>query len=170
MADKFLQVGTTGNLEEKEAIVVGGSAENAGSIVALDENGKLDDTVMPVGIGAETKVITASENLSANDVVNIYDDAGTVKVRKANATDDTKPAHGYVKDAVTSGSQAVVYTDGYLPGTGLTIGSKYFLSAETPGGVTTTPPSATGNIAQVIGVAVSTTDIKFEPLVPIKRA
>lgn len=170
MADKFLQVGTSGNLEEKEATVTGGSAENAGDIVALNEDGKLDDTVMPVGIGAETKVIEASENLSANDVVNIYDDAGTVKVRKADATDDTKPAHGYVKEAVTSGSQAVVYTDAYLPGTGLTVGSKYFLSAETPGAVTTTPPSDAGNIAQVIGIAVSTTDIKFEPLIPIRRA
>lgn len=170
MADKFLQVGTSGNLEEKEATVTGGSAENAGDIVALNEDGKLDDTVMPVGIGAETKVIEASENLSANDVVNIYDDAGAVKVRKADATDDTKPAHGYVKEAVTSGSQAVVYTDAYLPGTGLTVGSKYFLSAETPGAVTTTPPSDAGNIAQVIGIAVSTTDIKFEPLIPIRRA
>lgn len=170
MADKYLKVGTTGNLEEVEATVVSAGASNAGDIPALDANGKLDDTVMPEGIGAETQVMPASEALSANDVVNIWDDMGVAKCRKANATDATKPAHGYVKTAVESGSNATVYTDGYLPGTSLTVGSKYFLSAATPGAVTTTPPSGTGNIMQQVGKAVSATAIKFEPLTPIVRA
>jgi len=169
MADKYLKVGSTGNLEEVEATVQSAGEGNAGDIPALGTNGKLDDTVMPEGIGAETQVMPASEGLAANDVVNIYDDTGTTKCRKADATDATKPAHGYVKAAVELGSNATVYTDGYLPGTTLTIGSKYFLST-TPGAITTTPPSATGNIAQCIGVAVSATQIKFEPLTPIVRA
>lgn len=170
MADKYLKVGSTGNLEEMEAIVESTGAGNAGNIVALDAAGKLDDTVMPAGIGAEVVVLAASEALAENDVVNIFDDTGTTKCRKANATDATKPGHGYVKAAVELGANATVYTDGYLPGTGLTVGSKYFLSATTPGAVTTTPPAATGNITQVIGVAVSATEIKFEPLTPILRA
>ncbi len=169
MADKYLKVGSNGNLEEVEATVQSAGAGNAGDIPALGADGKLDDTVMPDGIGAETVVLAASENLAENDVVNIFDDSGTTKCRKADATDATKPAHGYVKAAVTSGSNATVYTDGYLPGTGLTVGSKYFLST-TPGEVTTTPPASTGNILQKIGVAVSTTAIKFEPLTPIVRA
>jgi len=170
MADKYLKVGSTGNLEEVEATVQSAGAGNAGEIPALDADGKLDDTVMPAGIGAETQVMAASEALAENDVVNIFDDTGTTKCRKASAADATKPAHGYVKAAVESAANATVYTDGYLPGTSLTVGSKYFLSAATPGAVTTTPPSATGNILQQIGGAVSTTAIKFEPLTPIVRA
>ena len=169
MADKYLKVGSTGNLEEVEATVQSAGAGNAGEIPALGEDGKLDDTVMPDGIGAETQVMAASEALAENDVVNIYDDSGTTKCRKADATDASKPAHGYVKAAVELGANATVYTDGYLPGTGYTVGSKYFL-ATTPGGVTTTPPSATNNITQEIGSAVSVTAIKFEPLTPIVRA
>jgi len=170
MADKYLKVGTTGNLEEVEAIVTSLGEGSAGEIPALDATGKLDDSVMPAGIGAEVVVLPASEALAENDVVNIWDDTGTTKVQKAKASDATKPGHGYVKAAVESAANATVYTDGYLPGTSLTIGSKYFLSAATGGLVTTTPPAATGNIAQVIGVAVSATEIKFEPLTPILRA
>jgi hypothetical protein len=170
MADKYIKIGSNGNLEEVEATVQSAGAENAGDIPALGTDGKLDDTVMPDGIGAETQVMAASEGLSPNDVVNIFDDTGTTKCRKADATDATKPADGYVKAAVELGANATVYTDGYLPGTGLTVGSKYFLSADTPGAVTTTPPSGTGNIMQQIGKAVSPTAIKFEPLTPIVRA
>lgn len=162
MAEKYLKVGTTGNLEEVEATVQSSGAADAGKIVALGADGKLDDTVMPEGIGAEVIVVQAGEDLSANDVVNIYDNAGTLTARKADATDATKPAIGYVKEAATGGSNVSVYTDGFLPGSGFTPGSKYFL-ATTPGQVTTTPPSGSGNIVQYIGRAISTDKIKFEP-------
>ena len=118
---------------------------------------------MPEGVSAETQVAEASEALAENDVVNLWDDSGTLKARKADATDDTKPVHGYVKEGVTLGNNATVFTDGFLPGTGLTIGSKYFLST-TPGTVTTTAPSGEDEIVQPVGVAVSATRIKFEPM------
>ena len=92
-----------------------------------------------------------------------FDDAGTLKCRKANATDATKPVHGYVIANVLAGNNATVYTDSYLPGTGLTRGSKYFLSAATGGAVTATAPTGSGNIVQCVGVAIDTTAIKFEP-------
>lgn len=170
MADKYLKVGSTGNFEEVEATVQSAGAGNAGDIPALGADGKLDDTVMPEGIGAETIVHPTSEALTANDLVNIFDDSGTVKCRKADATDATKRANGYIKASYDLGANATIYTDGYLPGTGLTVGSKYFLSADTPGAVTATPPAVTGNILQQIGEAVSATQIKFEPLTPIVRA
>jgi hypothetical protein len=124
--------------------------------------------IFPYGIGANIIVLAASEALAADDVVNIYDDTGTTKCRKANATNATKPAHGYVKASVESGSNATVYLDGLLPGTGLTVGSSYFLST-TGGLVTTTPPSSTGNVWQKIGNAVDTDKIEFEPEDPIIR-
>lgn len=163
MAEKYLKVGTTGNLEEVEATTTSTGAADAGKIIALNGEGKLDDTMLPAGVGAEVIVAQASEDLAANDVVNLYDNAGTLSVRKASAADATKPAHGYVKEAVTSGGNATVYTDGFLPGSGLTIGSKYFLDATNPGTVTTTPPSGSGNIVQAVGVAIATDKIKFEP-------
>ncbi len=162
MADKYLAWGTNA-IQEKEATVQSAGAGDAGKIAALDAGGKLDETLMPDGISAENQVAEASEDLVANDVVNFFDDSGTLKCRKANATNTTKPAHGYVKDGVTTGNNATVFTDGFLPGTGLTIGSKYYLSAAAAGEVTTTAPSGTGNIAQPVGVAISETKIKFEP-------
>lgn len=169
-AKKYLKLDDSNkSIAEESAIVTSSGASNDGDLVALDASGKLDDTVMPEGIGANIIVLPASEALSANNVVNIYDDTGTTKTRKANATDGTKPAHGYVKASVESGSNATVYLDGALPGTGLTVGSSYFLSA-TGGLVITTPPSSTGNVWQKIGNAVDDDKIEFEPEDPIVRA
>jgi hypothetical protein len=125
--------------------------------------------MMPTGIGADTTVIAASEALSAGDYVNIWDDAGTPKVRKADAS-TVKPADGFVKDACSSGANATVYHEGANgQHTGLTGGARYFLSSTTPGGVTTTPPSASGSIVQFIGKATSATSINFEAAAPIER-
>src|SRR3546814_9813597 len=85
-----------------------------------------------------TQTLTATENLAVNDLVNIYNSSGA-KVRKANATDGTKPAHGYVKEAVVSGNPAIVFFDGENAGlSGLTAGT-YFLST-TGGQMSTSPP------------------------------
>lgn len=169
-AKKYLKLDDSSkSIAEEQATVTSAGAADEGKIVALDAAGKLDDTVMPDGIGANTIVLPASEALAANDVVNIYDDTGTTKTRKANATNATKPAHGYVKASVESGSNATVYLDGSLPGTGLTIGSSYFLSA-TGGLVTATPPSTTGNVWQKIGNAIDDDKIEFKPEDSIVRA
>ncbi len=170
MPDKFIQIDSSGRLAEKASVDTSAGAGDAGKVVALDAAGKINENMMPTGVSAETKVANASEALAENDVVNFWDDTGTLKVRKANATDATKPAHGYVKAAVTEGNPATVYTDGLLPGSGLTIGSRYFLSAATGGAVTATAPTGTGNILQVVGVAISATEIKFEPQDPVIRA
>jgi hypothetical protein len=114
---------------------------------------------------ATTQTLTSTEALAANDLVNIYNSSGA-KVRKANATDGTKPAHGYVKAAVVSGDPAIVYFDGENDGvSGLTPGT-YFLST-TGGQMVTAPPSANGNIAQKVGVATASGSFVFEPGEPI---
>ena len=157
VTEKFMHT-VNGSMSEKTALVSSGGAGDAGKIVAVGVDGKLDSTVMPSGIVAETSTALTSEILVANDVVNVYDDAGTLKVRKADATDDTKPATGYVLAGFASGVQATIYTGGYLPGVALTIG-KYFLAVG--GGISNVVPNATGNIIQSIGRAISTTKIKF---------
>lgn len=167
--NKFLSIGT-GGLEEKSAITTSGGAGDANKIVATGGDGRLHTSLMPVGIGAETKSITASETLAAGDLVNIWSDSGTVKCRKADASNN-RPAHGFVLSAANANNQATVYFEGTITGlTGLTVGSRYYLSATTPGALSTTVPTASGQIYQVVGVAISTTELTFEPEEPIVRA
>jgi len=127
--------------------------------------------VKPVttAVSAFTITLPAYENLSAGDFVNIFDDAGVTKVRKADASAN-KPAHGYVLDDVAAGSDATVYFDGHNTKlSGLTVGTYYFLSDTTPGGVTNTPPSTTGYFIQRLGIAIDNTtiDVEIEPPIEI---
>ena len=125
---------------------------------------------MPVGIGADSKILPASENLAAGDLVNVWTDTGTAKARKADATVAGKEANGFVLAAVTLGQNATVYFDGTNTQlSGLTPGAVYYLST-TAGGVTTTPPSGSGNVVQRVGRAVSATELTFEPGEPITLA
>lgn len=170
MADKYLY-NNQGQITEKEATVTSSGSADAGKIVALDSTGRLDNSVMPVGVGADTATIAASEALAAGDFVNIWNDAGTAKVRKADASTSGKEANGFVLSAVTSGNNATVYFEGSNTQlSGLTPGTIYFLSDATPGGVTTTAPSGTGKIVQKVGRSTSATTINFEPSDPIVLA
>lgn len=158
MADKPIQL-VNGKLTEVEGTVVSVGAGDAGNIPALDSNGKLDVSVLPTGVGPNVKVILASENIGAGKYVNIYDNAGTPNVRLADNS-NSREAHGFVKDAVTSGNNATVYFEGTNDDlSGLTIGSRQFLG--TAGGVTATPPTFAGGaqISQLVGTAISATEI-----------
>jgi hypothetical protein len=160
MADKYIR-NNAGVLTEKEATVVSVGSSDAGEIVALDSTGKLDLTVMPVGIGPDVYEIPASENLSAGDFVNVWNDDGVAKVRKADATTNGKQAHGYVLETVTSGADATVYFEGSnTQVTGATPGPIFL--ATTAGGFSSTAPTGSGNIVQRLGVAVSSTVVNFE--------
>lgn len=166
---KYLKVGTDGNPTEEAAITTSAGAGDSGKIPALDAAGRVDNSMMPVGIGADTKTIQASENLSAGDLVNVWDNSGA-KARKADASGGiAKKCHGFVLSAVTSGNNATVYFEGTITGlTGLTVGASYFVS--TTGAPSLTVPTTSGHIVQNIGVAISTTEISFEPQTPMLRA
>lgn len=167
MADKYIK-NNAGQLAEVEGTVTSAGAGDAGKIVALDSSGKLDTTVMPTGIGAQTQAMVCSENLTAGDLVNIWNDSGTRKARRADCSNGRR-AHGFVLSGFTSGATATIYLDDTITGlTSLTSGSMYYLS--TTGGITSTAPSTSGYISQEIGVAVSTTAISFEPQQPITLA
>lgn len=160
MADKYLY-NNAGQMTEKAAITTSAGAGDSGKIPALDGSGRFDSTFMPVGIGAETKSITASEDLAAGDFVNVHVSSGT-KVRKADAS-NAYEAMGFVLSSVTSGQAATVYFEGMNTScSGLTAGTKYFLSG-TAGVPTATAPSTAGHIVQKIGVAASATELSFEP-------
>lgn len=164
MAQKYVSL--VGGLKKLiEAVVTSVGAGDAGKIPALDAAGKLDNSLMPTGIGAETESIPASEDLSAGDFVNIWDDAGTLKIRKADASGGFgKKADRFVLAAVTTGNNGTVYplTDINNQLAGLTIGANYWLSGTAAGAVTTTPPTSTGYIIQYLGKASATTQILTE--------
>lgn len=162
VAQKFLTKGV-GVLAEAQAIDTSAGAGDAGKIPALGATGRLNENMMPAGISAETQVCKAgSGGLAENDVVYIHLVTVTLTADKADATDATKRAQGYVKAAVSEGDDATVFLDGELPGSGLTPGAKYYLTT-TPGTVSVTAPSGSGNMVQCVGEAVSATAIKFDP-------
>lgn len=159
-ASKFIAL-VSGRLKEIVATVSSAGAADDGKIVALDNTGRLDSSVMPVGLGDDTKSIQASESLGAGNLVNLWNSAGEFRVRKADATQMGKEAHGFVLSSVSSGDQATVFFEGTNTSlAGLTPG-RYYL-ATTPGEVTSVPPIASGNVVQYVGNAVTSTEIAFE--------
>lgn len=133
----------------------------ANKVVKLDGSGKLDSTVMPVGIGADTAIVVASEALVAGDFVNIWNSAGAFKVRKADASVAGKHAMGFVLAAVASAGNATVYFEGTnTQVTGQTPGDVFLQTTAGIGGATV--PSASGNVVQRIGFAVSATAVNFQ--------
>lgn len=162
MADKYVSI-SSGRRTLVEATVTSAGAANNGDIVALDTDGRLNLSMMPTGIGPDTKTIVASEALSAGNLVNVWNDTGTAKARKADATTSGKEAVGFVLSAAASAANALVYFEGVITGlSGLTPGTRYYL-ATTAGGTTATAPSASGNVCQYIGTAISATELSFEP-------
>jgi hypothetical protein len=165
-AQRFLAL-VSGKMKQIVASVIG----TVDAIPAGGADGRLDVSWMPVGVAPEVNVCDATETLSAGDFVNLFLSGGVIKCRKADATTNGKPAHGFVLGAVTSGTSATVYrisnTNTSL--TGLTIGADYYLST-TAGGVTTTPPSTAGNIVQYLGRASSDTELVFENTMTVEVA
>lgn len=159
---KFLAY-LNGRIRRMTALIASTGVADANKIVATGADGRLDESLMPVGIGADLAMLPASEALAGGDFVNIWNDGGVPSVRKADAATEGKEAVGFVLDSFASGATASVYFEGRNTSlVGLTPGSRYYLSATTPGAVTTTPPNSAGNVVQFLGQAFSATELAFE--------
>ncbi len=166
---KYLEHDGQGGSREVQPVNTSAGAGDAGKMVQLDAGGKVAESMMPTGIGADTAVLEASENLAAGDIVNIWDDAGTTKVRKADASGTGMAANGFVIAAAISGANATVYFEGTNNQlTGMTGGNRQFLSATTAGDITPVAPTGTGEIVQIVGKAYSATEMTFEYTNPIE--
>lgn len=157
---------SAGAIAEVQPVTTSAGAADATKLAQLDGAGRFDNSVLPVGIGADTNPVQASEALAAGDFVNVHDVAGAFRCRKADATVSGKQADGFVLAAVASGANATIYSEG--PNTAVTAqtpGQKFL--ATTAGTATATAPSGAGNVVQRIGVAMSATVINFEPQPPI---
>ena len=158
MPHKYLTIGTDGNQRLLAAAAQSLGEPSAGSIVALDESGKIDETMMPTGIGAPTRAFLTSESLSAGDLVNIHDDEGIMKVRKADATDVGKVAHGFVEEAFASGTTATVYFAGEADQT-VPDGVRELFLSKTPGKAGTF--DATAAFRQSVGYSTGPNSFAF---------
>lgn len=166
---KYLE-NNAGQIREVSGLTTSSGAGDAGKIPQLDGSGRLDNSLMPTGIGADTEVMATSENLSSGELVNIWNDGGTRKARKADASNGRR-AHGFVLAGTTSPNNATIYFSGDITGlTSLTPGNPMYLSGTTAGAATATAPSTAGQISQEIGIAISATAITFEAQQPITLA
>lgn len=168
---KYLQQGTAG-FDEKAFLDSSSGAGDAGKPIALDASGLLPTSMLPAGVGANTFTRPTSENLSAGDLVDIYDAAGVSTARRADASVTGKTADGFVKAGTTTPANATIYGPGEtISGlTSLTIGAVYYLSNTTPGKIVTPAPTTSGHVAQRVGVALSATELLFQPGEAVTRA
>lgn len=164
MADKYIAL-LSGIETEVEGKVTGGTAAEAGKIPALDSTGRLDESLMPVGIGADMAVLTAAEALSAGALVYIKSDGEVANASGASAGNE---AVGFVLAAYSASDDAYVYFEGRNTElSGLTVGARYYLSDLVAGGITATPidntnPANAGKKHQYVGRAISATSLSFE--------
>lgn len=145
---------TTGHL-------LGRNTAGTGAVEELTVSSGLKMTGTTLDITNSSYVtLLASETLAAGDLVNIYNNAGTANMQKANATTSAKPAHGFVLAPVTTGTSGIAYLAGINTAvTGQTPG-RVFLSTSA-GLATSTVPTTAGNIVQDIGIALSATSLHF---------
>lgn len=152
-----------GKTKQVFAILASAGAGDSGKIPALDAAGRLDNSFMPLGIGAATNEAVASEALGAGKFVNFFNDGGVFSARLADNSNG-RPAHGFVETAFSAAATATVYPlDGVNANlTGLTIGAEYWLG--TAGGVISTAldPADVANVNKVcqsLGEAKSATEL-----------
>ncbi len=147
------------------ATLLGGSATYAYMIPCLDAAGRLAESMMPPGWGANTSTTMAAEALGAFKLVG-HNSSGQARLADAS---NAYPCQGFTKASFASAAEATIYKDGSLTGfTGLTPGAAVYLS--TAGGVTqdvSTIEATNGAISQEIGWASSATTIEFNLQEPV---
>lgn len=163
---KLQQINTNGTKQEYAGKATSSGAGDAGEFMILGPDGKADITFMPNGVAADAVSATAGEALAAGDFVYI---TNTGTVMKADATVIAKAARGYTLVSVLNAALATIYFDESNSAlSAMTPGATYYLST-TPGAVTTTAPTGTGNIVQEIGFASSATNLHVNIKEPVIR-
>ncbi len=104
-----------------------------------------------------------SEAATYGQLVNLYNNGGTLNARLSNLTTSAKPVRGYCSEAkgVASGSTGLVLLTGkIISQSGLTPGALYY-GSNTGGGYST----SAGTVSQIIGYALSDTELYLNPTI-----
>ena len=101
----------------------------------------------------------------------LYSRSSDGKVGKAIANDTVDKASciGFAETSKSTGETVRCLTHGQLASSGLTRGSDYYLSGSSAGGITTTPPNASGQYLVRVGRASSTTQLIVKIEAPTVR-
>lgn len=146
---------------------------NPDIVVILDPQVDVLETPAEQGPPGPTAVpslsVKAGENLLAGDFVNLYNDAGFVKIRKATAATLGYEATGWIGADTLSGNWATMYFSYINPFQTSISPGPVFLST-TPGQATATAPSGSTQVVQRIGYALGATGISFQFSEPILLA
>lgn len=163
----FLKIGTTGLPTTDSTVQTSAGAGDSGKIPGLDAGGKLDATFMPTGFGSDTRTVTAGETIAGGSVGYLN---GTGQILKADANAVAKAAMCFVLATISNAASGTVYFgSGIITGlSGLTPGQPYFLSNIATGavGLYSSFTFTSGDIVQQVGVALSATELYFEPQIP----
>lgn len=155
---KFLKLDTSGVYIENSTIAASAGVADADKVVATNTIGEVDITFLPAAVKNTVILTTAAEALTGGNLVYISS-TGAFKADAVNL----KLAMGFVLAGSALSAAATVFTSGVVTGqTGLTVGARYYLSDTVPGTITAVMPTTAGKIAQIVGIAVSTTSIAFE--------
>ncbi len=135
--------------------VIASETSAAEAIVATTAGGTIDPSLLP---DEPVTTFVAGENLAAGALIYVKSDG---KAWNASAASGGNQAQGWVNAAFTSGLTATVYLgNGRNTGVaGLSVGSRYYLSTSTPGGVQSAVPTGAANLAQFVGNASATGEL-----------
>jgi hypothetical protein len=118
----------------------------------------------PAGPVGPTINAQASEAIGAHKFVNLYNSAGNLRVRLADASNPAKFANGFAKTGISNGGTGAITGVGLNEDTSVADNaSVVWLSTTVPGTYQTTAPSASGHIAQPLGPAIAGVGIMFAP-------
>lgn len=115
-------------------------------------------------------VAQSFEDVSQGDALYSRTSDGKVGKAIANSTEDKGTVVGFAQTSKFAGQQVRVLIVGVLATSGLDAGDIYYLSAATPGMITTTPPSTAGQYVTRVGEAANSAQliIQLEPPVQLR--
>lgn len=118
------------------------------------------------GTGATTETLTAGAAITAGQ--SVYKDASDANKAKLTDADSATAAarvfYGLALNGAASGQPVVVQTGGIITiGATVAVGVAYYLS-DTAGGICPFADLESGDYPTIIGIGVSTTQIKIGPL------
>ena len=128
----------------------------------LEVTATIGESVLDTERGGFISTFVVAENVAAGEVCNI-NGSGQMALANASAEASSNSLLGLALGSGSSGGQVEFLLNGYYALSGFAAGDQLYLDPATPGGLTTTVPSASLNVVRVTGYATSGTEVYFNP-------
>ena len=161
----YINILPTGKKQQFAAANASTGAADADRLVKTDANGVIDQSLLPTGLGSQSKVlpVDGGVNIPAGSYVSITA-AGEAIVANASVGVDQAPAVGFVLEATDADGNSEVFFEGVntaVRGGPFTPGQTLYLADGEGAVATAVPPSGSGDLVQVVGKACDTTAAIF---------